>query len=188
VSAVDLPPGIGLVGHPLGRFTAPPGARRLARRTAVIVVGCGALTWVDVARHPYREEASALVVLPVALALVAALGVLIRRAEVAVTRDGVRWGWATLGFHQRADRLKRAHVFVDGVAFESRRGGWWVLAARDWERFDALVRQLRRTQLTLETHAGRAPWRARSQAYGRFLDAVLVASAAFAGLTLLWSL
>jgi hypothetical protein len=115
-------------------------------------------------------------VLPVAFALFALLGLGVRAARIAVTRDGVRWGWTALGFHQQASRITRAHVYRDGVALEARRGSWWFLAARDWDRFDILVRQLRRTELTIADHEGKAPLRARLQSYGRFLDALLVSS------------
>ena len=53
---------------------------------------------------------------------------------------------------------------------------WWFIAARDWDRFDALVRQLRRAELPIETHATTAPIRARLQSYGRFLDGLLIVS------------
>jgi hypothetical protein len=111
----------------------------------------------------------------------------VRRAEVTITRDGVRWGWGVLGFHQSAARIVCAHVYGDGVAFEARRGSWWFLAARDWDRFDALVRQLRRTALPVRDHAGRAPWRARLQSYGRFLDAMLIGATVAAMLTVAWA-
>jgi len=176
VSAIDLPPGSGLLGTPLGTFTAPQGARRLAKITLGIVLVTTALTWALVARHPWRHDSSTLVVLPVAFGAFATLGFLVRRARVLVTRDGVRWGWAQLGFHQPASRIKVAHIYSDGVALEARRGSWWFIAARDWDRFDALVRQLRRAELPVETHAGTAPIRARLQSYGRFLDGLLIVS------------
>jgi len=171
-----LPPGEGLVGTPLGTFTAPSGARRLSKLALVLVVVLTAITWGLVSRHPWRRDSSTLVVVPVALLLFAALGFLVRRARVLVTRDGIRWGWTQLGFHQPASRIKVAHVYRDGVALEARRGSWWFLAARDWDRFDALVRQIRRAELPTEAHAGAAPIRARLQSYGRFLDGLLIAS------------
>jgi hypothetical protein len=60
------------------------------------------------------------------------------------------------------------------VALEARRGSWWFLAARDWDRFEALVRQLRRSELPLLDHDRAAPLRARLQSYGRFLDLLLL--------------
>jgi hypothetical protein len=187
MTAIDLPPGIGLVGAPLGTFRAPARARRLAAIGLGLIVVLGAITWILVARHPYRRHASTQVILPVAFAAFAGLGLLIRRAQVAVTRDGVRWGWAGLGFHQPAARIAVAHVYRDGVALEARRGAWWFLAARDWDRFDALVRQLRRAELPVRDHAARAPLRARLQSYGRFLDALIVGSVVGALVVAVWA-
>lgn len=174
MTVVDVPPGIGLVGAALGTFRAPARARRLARASVAVVVVLGGATWALVSRHPYRWHASTQVVLPVALLAVAGLGLAVRSAHVAITRDGVRWGWGAFGFYQGAARIARAHVYRDGVALEATRGSWWFLAARDWDRFDALVRQLRRAELPIAEYAGTAPLRARLQSYGRFLDAILI--------------
>jgi hypothetical protein len=187
MSALDLPPGIGLVGTPLGTFRAPRRARRGARISLAIVVVLGAITWALVARHPYRNSASTQVVLPIAFAAFSSLGVVVRRARVAITRDGVRWGWTSFGFHQPAARIVTAHVYEDGIAFEARRGSWWFIAARDWDRFDALVRQLRRADLPIRDHAGKAPLRARLQSYGRFLDLLQLGSALGAIVVTLWA-
>jgi hypothetical protein len=115
------------------------------------------------------------------------LGYAVRRARVAISRDGVRWGWTAVGFTQRASRIVSAHVYRDGVALEAKRGAWWFIAARDWDRFDALVRQLRRAELPVRDHDGRAPLRARLQSYGRFLDGMLVVSIAGAAGVLVWA-
>ena len=187
MAALDIPPGIGLVGTPLGTFRAPPFARTLATASLVIVVGLGALTWAAVSRHPYRYHASTQIVLPVAFAAIALLGFAVRRAQIAVTRDGVRWGWDALNFTQQASRIVAAHAYRDGVALEARRGSWWFLAARDWDRFDALVRQLKRAELPVREHDTKAPLRARLQSYGRFLDALLVGAVAGAFAVMLWS-
>lgn len=187
MSALDLPPGLGLVGTPLGTFTAPRCARRVAWISLVVVVVLGAITWVLVSRHPYRRSASTQVVLPVAFAAFATLGFVVRRARVAITRDGVRWGWTAFGFHQPASRITTAHVYRDGVALEARRGSWWFIAARDWDRFDVLVRQLRRAELPVRDHPGKAPLRARLQSYGRFLDVLLAGSVFGAVAVLLWA-
>jgi len=176
MSAIDLPPGAGLSGTPLGTFRSPAGARRLATASVATVALLTAITWGLVSRHPYRGDSSTLVVLPVAFAAFALLGFAVRRARVAITRDGVRWGWAALGFSQPASRIVWAHVYADGVALEARRGSKWFIAARDWERFDALVRQIRRAELPVKDHTGPAPLRQRLQSYGRFLDGLLVAS------------
>ncbi len=187
MSAVDLPPGIGLAGTPLGSFRAPARARRLATIALTITAALTAVTWAFVAREPYRWHASTQVVLPIAFTAVCVLGFLIRRSSIAVSRDGVRWGWASIGFTQEASRIVTAHVYRDGVALEAKRGSWWFLAARDWDRFDALVRQLRRAELPVTDHDGRAPLRARLQSYGRFLDALLVLATCAAAAVTLWA-
>jgi hypothetical protein len=188
MSALDLPPGIGLVGTPLGTFHAPRRARRATSISLAVVVVLGAITWALVSRHPYRSSASTQVVLPIAFAAFACLGYIVRRARVAITRDGVRWGWTSFGFHQPASRIATAHVYVDGIALEARRGSWWFIAAGDWERFDVLVRHLRRAELPIRDHDGAAPLRARLQSYGRFLDLLLLGSVLGAAGVLVWAL
>jgi len=187
VSVVDLPPGIGLVGTPLGTFGSPLRARVLAVAALVVSVVLGALTWWLISKHPYRHGAPYQFTLPVAFTAFSLLGIAVRSARVTVTRDGVRWGWLAFGFHQPAARIQTVHIYADGVALEARRGSWWFIAARDWERFDALVRQLRRTDMAIADHARRAPIRARLQSYGRFLDGLLVASMLGAFLIVLWA-
>lgn len=187
MSAVDLPPGIGLVGTPLGLFRAPRRARALSTAALVSVVVLGAITWGFVSRHPYRYHASTQVVLPVAFTAIALLGFFVRRARVTITRDGVNWGWDAFNFTQQTSRIVCAHVWTDGVTLESRRGSWWFLAARDWDRFDALVRQLRRAELPVRARDGAAPLRARLQSYGRFLDGLLIAAIVAATGVMLWA-
>jgi hypothetical protein len=176
MSAVDLPPGIGLSGTTLAVFRAPQRARRLAALAIVVVIGFGALAWYLALQHPWRRGTSTQLVLPIALTAFAMIGLAVRSARLAVSRDGVRWGWTSLGFTQQASRVVRASVYRDGITLESKRGSWWFLAARDWDRFDALVRQLRRTDMAIAEHPIKAPYRARLQSYGRFLDLMLISS------------
>ena len=187
MTAIDLPPGIGLTGTPLGRFRAPPRSRRLAWISLIAVSVLGAITWWEVSRHPWQRGASTQFVLPVAFGAFAALGVLVRGASVAVTRDGIRWGWAALGFTQPRARIVCAHIYGDGVALEATRGSKWFLAARDWDRFDGLVRQLRRAELPAQSYPGGAPFRQRLQSYGTFLDGMLLAAIAGALAVLVWA-
>lgn len=187
MSAIDLPPGIGLEGTPLAVFAAPKASRRLAVTTVILVIGFGLLTWYLVYQHPWRSGSSVQIVLPAAFTIFGLLGVAVRSARLAITRDGVRWGWTILAFTQPASRVAKAHVYADGVTLQAKRGSWWFLAARDWDRFDALVRQLRRTEMPIEEHAGRAPYRARMQSYGRFLDLMLVCAIAGSLAIALWA-
>jgi len=187
VSALDLPPGQGLVGTPLGVFGAPPRSSRLATIALVTAIACGALTWYAISRHPWRRGTATLFALPLLFTMLAALGFFVRRARVSITRDGVRWGWEAVGFHQPASKILRAHIYRDGIALEAKRGSQWFLSARDWDRFDGLVRQLRRAELPMVEHAIRAPLRQRLQSYGRFLDAMLALAIVGAIATLLWA-
>jgi len=182
-----LPPGLGLAGTPFDTFVAPARSRRLSGWALIAVMLLGALTWYLVSRHPYRRGSSTQVVLPVAFAAFAGLGALVRRARVAVTRDGIRWGWSALGFHQSASEIAAVHLYADGAALEATRGSRWFLSARDWDRFEGLVRQVRRAGLPVRDHAGAAPWRARLQSYGRFLDGLLVSSVVGAFAVAVWA-
>ena len=80
-------------------------------------------------------------------------------------------------------------LFAREVAMVSRDGSraWWFIAARDWDRFDAIVRQLRRVELPIRDHEGKAPLRARLQSYGRFLDSLLVGSVLATAAVMLWA-
>jgi len=187
VSAIDLPPGLGLVGSPLGTFRSPRRARVLAWSSLIVVVGLGAITWVAVIRHPWRYHASTQFVLPIAFGALSVLGLAVRSARISVTRDGVRWGWRSFGFHQSAAKITVAHVYADGVTLEAKRGSWWFISARDWDRFDVLVRYVRRSELPTRDHDGKAPLRARLQSYGRFLDWLLRLSVIGAAGVLIWA-
>jgi hypothetical protein len=176
VSVLDLPPGVGLAGTPLATFGAPARAKRLAWIGTVIVAVLLVLTWYFVSRHWRRPGASTMVVLPAAFLLFTGLAVAVRTARVAVTRDGIRWGWTSLSFTQAASRIVMANVYSDGIAFKAKRGSTWFLAARDWERFDVLVRQVRRAELPVTEHERTAPLRQRLQSYGRVLDGLVVGS------------
>ncbi len=187
MSAIDLPPGIGLVGTPLGTFDAPKRSRRLAWISVLVVVVLLAITWFLVSKHPWRRGSSTQVVLPVAFLMFVGLALAIRSARFSITRDGVRWGWTSLSFSQPRAKLVCAHIYSDGIALEAKRGSKWFIAARDWDRFDALVRQVRRAELPHEDHAGKAPLRQRLQAYGRFLDGLVISSIIGALAVLLWA-
>jgi hypothetical protein len=176
MSAVDLPPGIGLEGAAVAIFRSPRRARRIAYGSLLGTLLFGALTWWGVSRHPYDRHASSLVVIPVSLLAVSLIGVAVRRATVFIGRDGVRWGWRTLGFRQAAERVVEVRVYSDGATLRSKRGHWF-LAARDWDRFDAMARALSGAGFPVQRYEGRAPWRQRSQSYGRALDGMLVLAA-----------
>jgi len=187
MSAVDLPPGLGLTGTPLGVFRAPRGSARLSAIAFAVAVIFGAITWYAISRRPWQRGNGMLFGLPLVFMMLSALGYFVRRARVAITRDGVRWGWEALGFQQPASKIVRAHIYRDGIALEAKRGSQWFLAARDWERFDALARQVRRAELPIAEHDVKAPLRQRLQSYGRFLDAMLVLAILGSVATLMWA-
>ena len=180
MSALDLPPGIGLVGTPLGMFRAPlarAGSRRCRSRSSS---RCGAITWCFVSRHPYRWHASTQFVLPLAFAAFALLGFAVRRARIAITRDGVRWGWDDAQLHAgggadrhrtRLSRWRRARGEARLVVVSRRaRLGSLRRAGSPAARAPSC-----RSSRCTTRHS--APLRARLQSYGRFLDGLLVGCA-----------
>jgi hypothetical protein len=187
VSVLDLPPGVGLLGTPLATFHAPKRAKRLAWGGTIVVAVLLVVTWYFVSQHGWRRGTSTMVILPVALLLFTGLAVAVRTARVAITRDGIRWGWTALSFTQSASRIVMAHIYTDGIAFQATRGSKWFLAARDWERFDVLVRQVRRAELPTTDHDGKAPFRQRLQSYGRVLDSLVVFSVIAAVAVVSWA-
>ena len=187
MSVLDLPPGIGLLGAPLGTFTAPRRSRRLAVFSLISTVALGLATWYVATRHGWHRHLSSQLTLPIAFMALAGMGLAVRSARVTITRDGVRWGWRSLSFLQSKARIATAHIYLDGVSLEAKRGSRWFLAARDWERFEGLVRQLRRAELPVAEYQGKAPLRARLQSYGRFLDGILIVAVALAVIVLVWA-
>jgi hypothetical protein len=187
VSAVDLPPGIGLVGTPLATFEAPVRSRRIAMGAVIIVGALLVLTWYFVSKHWWRWHASTQAVLPVAFLMFVLLAWAVRSARLSVTRDGIRWGWTSLSFTQPRAAIVSAHVYADGVALEAKRGSKWFLSARDWARFEQLVRQLKRAELPTVEYEGNAPLRQRMQSYGRFLDGLVVSSVIAAFAVCVWA-
>jgi hypothetical protein len=187
VSALDLPPGLGLAGTPLATFVAPARSRRLTTVAVIAVVILLVISWYFVSRHPYRRQSSAQVVLPAAFLLIALLAFALRRAKLAITRDGVRWGWTSLAFTQPRARFINVHIYADGITLEIQRGSRWFLAARDWERFEVLVRQMKRVDLPTRDYTIKAPLRQRLQSYGRFLDGLTVGCIAGAVAVAIWA-
>ena len=163
-AAVESP---GLAGGPERRSICRPGSASSARRSGRSARRARARR-LAIARARRRRSCSApspgtscrgtriargsstQIVLPVAFAALALLGFVVRRA-----RDRGHARRRALGLVERSASTSkrrassRAHVYRDGVALEARRGSWWFLAARDWDRFDVLVRQLRRAELPL---------------------------------------
>ena len=166
MSALDLPPGIGLRGHAarhVSRAARRAPARARSRSALVIVLGAHHLGLrVAPSVSPPREHAGR-----AADRVRRVRAARLRRAPRArrdhPRRRALGLDVARLHAGRRAHRRPRTST---ATASRSRRarGSWWFLAARDWDRFDALVRQLRRAELPLERSRRHAPLRARSRA------------------------
>ena len=185
MAAIDTPPGLGLPGAPVGWFRARQGPRRLAHRGMLATVAASALALAMTRRHPPLDHGSArLTVLITAIAL-CGLAVAVRRAQVGIAQDGVRWGWGELTVRLDARRITVVRVYRDAIAFVPRRGSAWFLFRRDWDRFEQLRRAVAAAQLTTEDQDRRAPWSAQLQSYGLVLDALVVGAVVTAAVTAL---
>ncbi len=174
MSAVDTPPGLGLGGLAHGAFAARPGPRRLAEYGSRITLLVGIATIAIAARNPLADAASLVVVGALTSMALAAVGLAVRRAQVTIGSDGVRWGWGRLTVHMDRDRIVRVDLYDDAIALRARRGSTWFLSRRDWDRFEAMRRAVSAAGLPAEEHRGRTPLAARLQSYGHVLDALIV--------------
>jgi len=177
MSAVDAPPGVAFAGTAAGEFVARPRSRRLARIVFFYVFALGILTWSLSQRHMYLPGIEVLLAAPVLFIGIGILGYAVRTARLRVDVDGVRWGWGFYGFRMSNDRITATLVYDDAIAFKSRRGSTWYVAARDWYRFDGVARALRKADMPFQRNRGKAPLRARLQSFGIALDLLLVADA-----------
>lgn len=191
---------------PAGEFVARQSAQRLARRVLIVVCLAGAATAGVALRRLHMQMIEMFLVGPMFCGSVAMVGYAVRRARLRVDRDGVRWGWASIGFRMGPSRLRRVIVYRDAVALTPTRGSTWYLSRADWDGFErmpealsealsgALASTVARAPIAASagivvTHAGRrAPLRARLQSYGRVLDALLILAAVAAIATLLLAL
>lgn len=180
MTAVDIPPVIGLVGTTRAAFRARPGGRRLALIATIFTAIAWGLTWWIVIANGRQHHwvksttTAAYMVLPIAIFLFAGVGLAVRTARIWIDGGGVRWGWRGLHVRMEIERLDCAEIYADGVALAAKKGSRWFLAARDWDRFDVLAREIERAGMPIKTVAGRAPLRARLQSYGRVLDGMMI--------------
>lgn len=174
MAAVDTPPGLGLPGAQVGWFRARPGPRRLATRGFVYAVAVGTLALALTGRRLPPDALAARVVVVVTAILVCAVAFAVRRARVGIASDGVRWGWGDLTVRMAAGRVRQVQLYRDAIALVPRRGSTWFLSRRDWDRFEAMRRAAQTAGLPCQDVDGDAPWRARLQSYGRFVDALVV--------------
>lgn len=174
MSAVDLPPVIGLVGTTRAAFRSRPGGRRFAIAAMIATVIGWALSWYLLRGRTYRPESALYAVMPIALFAVACVGLAVRTARIWIDGGGVRWGWRGLHVRMELERLAQVEVYTDGIGLRAKKGSRWFLAARDWDRFDVLIREIERAGMPTRHAHRRAPLRARLQSYGRVLDGMMV--------------
>jgi hypothetical protein len=174
VSAVDTPPGLGLGGLAHGAFAARSGPRRLAEYGSRITLLLGIAAIALAVRRPTEDAASLVVVGALTSMALAAVGLAVRRAQVTIGSDGVRWGWGRWTVRMDRDRIVRVDLYDDAIALRARRGSTWFLSRRDWDRFEAMRRAVTSAGLPAQEHAGRTPLAARLQSYGHVLDALIV--------------
>jgi hypothetical protein len=149
-------------------------ARSWARAALVLVLLSATGTVALAVERAYSPAAEIAMAMALTSASVALVGYLVRHARLRVDAQGVRWGWNIAGVRLSRERLTSAHVYEDAVAFEPRRGQFWYVSSRDWDRFDQIPGALARAQLPFSRRRGKAPLRARLQSYGRVLDGLLV--------------
>jgi hypothetical protein len=128
-----------------------------------------------------QMQASVLMML-VVLALVAYA---VRSARLKVHASGVRWGWATIGFHMEPERIREVRAFDDAVMVVPARGMPWFLVARDWTPFERMVKAFAGMGVPFSRRAGKAPLGAKLQGYGLALDLLVIADAVVLTLLLL---
>lgn len=178
MSAVDIPPVIGLVGSNSAAFRMRRGGRRLAIAATLVTAAGWALAWWMISQRGswfYGSRSNApYAVLPIALFAVAAVGLTVRTARIWIDGGGVRWGWRSLNVRMEVERLRCAEVYTDGVGLVAQKGSRWFLAARDWDRFEVLAREIERAGMPVAQLGTRAPLRARLQSYGRVLDGMMI--------------
>lgn len=187
MSLVDVPPGIPLPGRAAGEFAARAVSVRLARRALGFVALVAVIAFVLRDRGRLRGN-ELLLTGPIIALSIGAIGYAIRRAHLRVDRDGVRWGWAALGFRVPRHRLVRAIAYRDAIGFVREGGSSWYLARHDFDGYERLPVALRAAGIPFEVDPGRAPLRARLQTYGVALDLLLVLDVGFAGLMLVLAL
>jgi hypothetical protein len=102
------------------------------------------------------------------------LGLIVRSAHLRFDKEGIHWGWGTLGFRMRARRIGIVRQYRGGVAVVPRRGTPWYLSARDWSPWASVGDAVRESGLPTETFDRRAPFWARLQGYGVALDLLLI--------------
>lgn len=176
MSAVDAPL-VSDAGMAAGEFAARRRPRRLAARVFYLVIFSSAVTISLALRRFHAASSEVLLAASLMCVCVAAVGYAVRRARLRIDADGVRWGWDSIHFRVRRDKLERIEVYRDAIAVRPQRGSTWYLSGHDWDGFERMPGALRRAGLPAEERPRRAPVAARLQSYGIVLDLLLVADA-----------
>jgi hypothetical protein len=179
-----------------GEHRAPRRSRRHAWAALVYVSVLLLVAYRGEARRRMWMDADSFAMLmPFVFWSVSIVGWGVRMGRLRVDAAGVRWGFSWLGFRMVPDRVSVVRIYRDAVAVYStgfgRRAGEgrsatpWTLLARDWERWDEVVRSFERMGVPVEHHDRKAPLFARMQGYGRALDLILVLNSVGATLVVL---
>jgi hypothetical protein len=159
-----------------GEHRAPARSRRHAWVALLYVSLLMAVAYRDGARHHlFLAEDSFALLMPFFFWSVAVVGWAVRLGRLRVDAGGVRWGFAFAGFRMHRDRIAKARIYRDAITLHSHRSPTpWTLLARDWERWEDVVRALGRLGVPVERLDRQSPLLARLQGYGRALDLLLV--------------
>jgi hypothetical protein len=163
-------------GTTSGEHRAPARSRRHAWAALVYVTLLLLVAYRDGSRtRLFRTEDSFHLLMPFFFWTVAVVAWGVRMGRLRVDSSGVRWGFSWVGFRMRPERISVVRVYRDAAAIYSQRGPTpWTLLARDWERWDDVVRAFGRLNVPVERLDRKAPFFARLQGYGRALDLLLV--------------
>lgn len=174
MSVVDAPPGLDFAGPAAGEFRSRPRPRRLARFALVVCLLDGVAAVALALRHFHSPGTALLLVGPLMCTSIAFVGFAVRSARIRVDTGGVHWGWEGLGFRMGRDRIEAIRAYPGALAIEAKRGSIWYLSSYDWDRFEALAKAFVDSGQEVERREGRAPIRARLQAYGLVLDGLMM--------------
>ncbi len=187
MSVVDAPPGRDFAGPAVGEFRARAGPRRLARAVFVMCLIDTAATYALASRQLYSPGTTLLLIGPLVCLSVAAVGLAVRSAVVRIERGGIHWGWGQLGFRVGPARMASLRYYSRGLLVLRKSGAPWYLARHDWERFSEVPKVCEDAGMAVERCDGRAPLRARMQAYGVVLDGLMVLVLLGSGLLLAYA-
>jgi hypothetical protein len=161
-----------------GELVAPRWQRRMASIAFLYTLLAGAFTMARALRPETVYHSPQLATMGIVISLLnialAGLALVVRSAHLRFDKDGIHWGWGTLGFRMKTPRIGIVRQYRGGVAVVPRRGTPWYLSSRDWSPWSSVGDAVRDAGLPTETFDRRAPVWARLQGYGVALDLLLV--------------